>query len=159
MRIQWLFIPVWLIAIVANGQTKNVYDAINTRQLNDVAQKWERYWNTHNTDSLQTLFAPNIDFVTKSGTWFQGKAPTTNHHKKNHETIFKTSTWFTDSVAIKYVKPDVAIIHIGWGLSGDSHHDGSPSDPRHGISTWVLVRENKQWLLLAVQNGNIETPK
>ena len=60
---------------------------------------------------------------------------------------------------IKYVKADVAIIHIGWGLSGDSHHDGTASEPRHGMSTWVLAKRGGQWLLIAVQNVNIEPPK
>jgi hypothetical protein len=32
--------------------------------LNEVADKWERYWNIHNMDSLATLFATDIDFVT-----------------------------------------------------------------------------------------------
>ena len=60
---------------------------------------------------------------------------------------------------IKYVKRDLAIIHIGWGLSGDSHHDGTSSDPRHGMSTWILTKQNEQWLLLGVQNVNIEAPR
>jgi len=135
------------------------YDNKDMHALNEIADKWERYWNIHNIDSLATLFALDIDFVTKSGTWFKGKEATVNHHRKNHATIFKTSTWTTDSVAIKYVKPDLAVIHIGWGLSGDFYHDGKPSSPRHGISTWVLTKQNNDWLLLAVQNVNIESPR
>jgi uncharacterized protein (TIGR02246 family) len=110
-------------------------------------------------DSMATLFATDVDFVTKSGTWFKGKEGTVNHHKKNHATIFKTSTWTADSVAIKYVKPDLAIIHVGWGISGDTHHDGTPSDPRHGISTWILTKQDAHWLLLGVHNVNIESPR
>lgn len=81
------------------------------------------------------------------------------HHRKNHASIFKTSVWATDSVAIKYARPDLAIIHIGWGISGDAHHDGTLNDPRHGMSTWVLTKQKDQWLLLAVQNVNIEAPR
>jgi uncharacterized protein (TIGR02246 family) len=135
------------------------YDAADTRALNTVAEHWREYWNSHDMDKFAGLFADDVDFVTKSGTWFQGKQATMEHHRKNHSSIFKDSTWSTDQVVIKYVNPDVAIIHIGWGLSGDSHHDGTTSAPRHGMSTWVLTKRNGAWLLLAVQNVNIEPPQ
>jgi len=149
------------VAFSTNGycQPPTKYDAKEMRALNEVAEKWQRYWNTHDMDSFATLFATDVDFVTKSGTWFKGKEATMRHHRQNHASIFKTSIWATDTVAIKYVKPDLAIIHIGWGLSSDTHHDGTPSQPRHGISTWVVIKQTNQWLLLAVQNVNIETPR
>ena len=154
-----LFIAVCVASLSCYGQTVKQYDAKDVNALNEVAGKWQRYWNNHDMSSFATLFASEADFVTKSGTWFKGKQATMNHHRKNHSTIFKTSVWTTDSVIIKYVTPGVAIIHIGWGLSGDTHHDGTTSDPRHGISTWVLAKENNQWLLLAVHNVNIEAPR
>jgi len=141
------------------GQGVASFGAQDMQALHQVAEKWEQSWNRHDMEAFATLFADDVQFVTKSGTWFQGKQATMNHHKQNHATVFKNSTWTTDNVAIKYVKPDVALIHIGWGLSGDSHHDGTPSSPRHGISTWVVEKRQGQWLLLAVHNVNIETPR
>ena len=159
MRFSVLFIAVCIASLSCYCQTVKKYDTKDFYALKEVSEKWERYWNNHDMVSFGALFAIDVDFVTKSGTWFKGKDETINHHKKNHATIFKTSTWTTDSVIIKYVRPDLAIIHIGWGISGDTHHDGAPSDPRHGISTWVVTKQNNQWLLLAVQNANIETPR
>ena len=141
------------------GQGVASFGAQDTQALHQVAEKWQRSWNSHDMEAFATLFTDDVQFVTKSGTWFQGKQATMNHHKQNHATVFKDSTWTTDNVAIKYVRPDVALIHIGWGLSGDSHHDGTPSNPRHGISTWVVEKRKGQWLLLAVPNVNIETPR
>lgn len=159
MRYLILFILVVATSLNCYCQLPTKYGAKEIHALNEVAEKWQRYWNSHDMDSFSTLFAPDVDFVTKSGTWFKGKEETMNHHKKNHASIFKTSIWATDSLAIKYIKSDLAIIHIGWGLSGDTHHDGTPSEPRHGISTWVLTKQTNRWLLLAVQNVNIETPR
>jgi uncharacterized protein (TIGR02246 family) len=159
MRSLILFILILATSLSCYCQSPTKYDSKEEHALNEVADKWQRYWNSHNMDSFATLFATNVDFVTKSGTWFKGKEETMNHHKKNHASIFKNSIWATDSVVIKYVKPDLAIIHIGWGLSGDTHHDGTSSEPRHGMSTWVVIKQSNQWLLLAVQNVNIETPR
>jgi uncharacterized protein (TIGR02246 family) len=159
MRSLILSIFIYTASLSSYCQTPTKYDVKEAHALNEVAEKWQRYWNSHDMISFATLFATDVDFVTKSGTWFKGKEETMNHHKKNHTSIFKNSTWATDSVVIKYVKPDLAIIHIGWGLSNDTHHDGTISEPRHGISTWVVIKQSNQWLLLAVQNVNIETPR
>ena len=76
-------------------------------------------------------------------------------HKERHLVVFKNSTWKTDSVSIKYVKDDLAIMHIGWGITGDVDPDGKPRKPRHGVFTWVVTKQKNQWLLLAVHNVNI----
>jgi hypothetical protein len=36
-------------------QTITKYDIKDQQALNEVAGKWERYWNSHNADSLATL--------------------------------------------------------------------------------------------------------
>jgi hypothetical protein len=110
-------------------------------------------------DSMSALFAPDIDYITKSGIWFRGKEQAIWHNKNNQETIFKYSTLTIDSVHIKYVMTDLAIMHVGWGMSGDTHHDGKPSEPRHGLSTFILIKKKSQWLLLGVQNVNIVKPE
>jgi uncharacterized protein (TIGR02246 family) len=131
----------------------------DTRRLRHVAEEWQRCWNAHDMDAFSALFADDVDFVTKSGTWFRGKVATMKHHRQNHATIFKHSVWSTDSIDMRYIAPDIAIIHFGWGLSDDMHHDGTFSAPRHGISTWVLAKRRAQWQLIAVHNVNIEKPQ
>jgi uncharacterized protein (TIGR02246 family) len=137
----------------------NTFTPEDAQALRHVAEEWQRCWNSHDMDAFAALFADDVDFVTKSGTWFKGKAATMKHHRQNHATIFKYSVWSTDSVDMRYVAPDVAIIHFGWGLSDDTHHDGTYSAPRHGISTWVLAKRRAQWQLIAVHNVNIEKPQ
>lgn len=53
------------------------------------------------------------------------------------------------------VQPGLAIMHIGWGITGDFDPDGTPRKPRHGLFMWIATKQNGQWLLLAVHNTNI----
>jgi uncharacterized protein (TIGR02246 family) len=135
------------------------FTAEDMQALRHVAEEWQRCWNTHDMDAFAALFADDVDFVTKSGTWFRGKEATMAHHRQNHATIFRNSVWSTDGIDIRYVAPDIAIIHFGWAISDDTHHDGTPSAPRHGISTWVLAKRHAQWQLIAVHNVNVEKPQ
>jgi uncharacterized protein (TIGR02246 family) len=139
--------------------TKNYHDK-DMKALKGLAVKWGKYWNTHNMDSMGTLLTDDVDFVNVAGRWLKGRKETVTHHKERHEgVVFKESVWTTDSVTIKYVKPDLAIMHLKWGIKGDFDADGTPRPPRKGVFTWVVTKENNKWLLLAVHNVNVrETP-
>ena len=92
-------------------QATKTYNVIDQKKLNDLTVKWQHYWNIHNMDSMGTLLQENVDFVNVAGVWLKGKAATIIDHKQKHlGIIFKNSVWTTDSVAIKYVKPDLAVI-------------------------------------------------
>lgn len=153
---RYIFVLLFtFLTLKSISQTVNKFEKKDEKILSEMPVKWEHWWNIHNMDSMGTLLRDDIDFVTIAGTWLKGKREAVELHKKNHETIFKTSKWTTDSVALRFIKPDVAIIHIKWGISGDFDPDGTPRNPRHGIFTWIATKENNEWLLLAVHNVNV----
>jgi uncharacterized protein (TIGR02246 family) len=146
---------VFLISPNSFCQDNKTYKSKDQAALKDLERKWSRFWNTHDMDSMGTLLREDVDFVNVAGQWLKGKKETVAVHEERHLVVFKTSTWKTDSVSIKYVKDDLAIMHIGWGISGDVDPDGKAREPRHGVFTWVVIKQKNQWLLLAVHNVNI----
>ena len=154
MRTLYLLLICCMASFNCFSQNKT-YSRKDLNALNALAGKWQNYWNSHKMDSMGTLLRNDVDFVTVAGRWLKGKAEAIEHHKERHQIVFKKSAWQTDSVAIKYVKPNLAIMHIGWGMSGDVDPDGTPRKPRHGIFSWVVIKQNNQWLLLSVHNVNV----
>jgi uncharacterized protein (TIGR02246 family) len=153
------YCPILMLATLSCfSQDGKKYGSKDLAALNSLPAKFEHYWNTHNMDSMGTMLTEDVDFVNVAGMWLKGKAATVARHKEVQLTQFKSSAWTTDSVDIKYVKPDLAIMHIGWGMSGDFDPDGTPRKPRHRIFTWVVNKQDGQWLLLAVENVNIREP-
>lgn len=137
------------------SQANKSYGTQDAKSLQHLVTLWEKYWNNHRMDSMGTLLREDVDFVNVAGQWLKGKTEAVNVHKERHEVVFKNSVWITDSVHIKYVKPDIAILHIGWGITGDVDPDGKARQPRHGIFTWVATKERGKWLIIAVHNVNI----
>jgi|GEM_PF-2461575 len=159
MRFISLLIVLFTISLRSVSQEDKIYHASDLDALKSLPVKWEKYWNNHNIDSLGTMLKEDVDFVNLAGIWVKGKAATVKLLGQAHQTTFKSSIWTTDSTGIKYVKPDLAILHIGWGISGDVDPDGSSRKPRHGIFTWVAIKEKGQWQLLTIDNVSIrETP-
>ncbi len=155
MKFIYLFLFFVTLSTGSFGQVKKAYKKSDEIKLKDLTIKWQDYWNSHNMDLMGTLLQEDVDFVNVAGVWLKGKAATINDHKQKHlGIVFKNSIWTTDSVSIRYIKPDVAIIHLSWALSGDNDPDGTPRKPRHGIFTWVVTKTLDDWKILTAQNTN-----
>ena len=69
---------------------------------------------------------------------------------------FSESVWSTKAPQpFSSSKPDVALVHVDWGLKGDRDADGTPRPPRGGVFTWVVVKQGSGWLIRAAQNTNL----
>jgi uncharacterized protein (TIGR02246 family) len=156
MRFICSLVMLVVISIRSFSQEGMIYNKKDSGDLKLLPEKWEKYWNKHNMDSLSTMLTEDVDFVNLAGVWLKGKTASIQLLRLVHQTTFKSSIWITDSVKIRYVKPDLAILHIGWGLSGDVDPDGTNRIPKHGLFTWVVIKEKEQWKLLAIDNVNIK---
>jgi uncharacterized protein (TIGR02246 family) len=149
------FLIVFFVSSRTFCQEDKIYPVKDLDALRALPATWEKDWNNHNIDSLGNMFREDVDFVNLAGVWLKGKTASVKLLKMVHQSTFKNSVWTTDSVDVKYVKPDLAIVHIGWGLRGDVNVDGSTRKQKHGIFTWVVIREKGQWQLLTIDNVTI----
>jgi uncharacterized protein (TIGR02246 family) len=120
---------------------------------------WEKDWNTHDMNAMGMLVTQDADFVNVAGLHWKGRAQIVQEHAERHRTNLKLSHWTTHSVAIQMLTPDTALVHINWGMTGDTDFDGTPREPRDGIFSWVVVKQNSRWLIRAVQNTNVSPRK
>ncbi len=124
--------------------------------IKNIETNWQNAWNRHDMKALAALVAEDVDFITVSGTWLKNRKDFEEHHAKRHEMQFKESIWMTTDVKVKFLKRDIAIVHVSWGMSGDKNLDGTPRPPRRGIFTRVMTKQNGKWLINASQNTNIQ---
>jgi uncharacterized protein (TIGR02246 family) len=144
--IYFLFISS-LLSVNTFAQIRS-YSKTDLSALQELPEKWIKFWNIHNIDSLSTLLQKDVDVVTVPGTFLKGRVSFIKDHSARFSTIFRESVLTRDTVMIKYVKPDLAIIHFGWGISGDLDRQGNKQELRHGIGTWVAVKKTNTWKIL-----------
>ncbi len=136
---------------VANAKN----DTKDLEAIRQIETGWQDAWNRHDMKLLSGLVAEDVDFITVSGIWLKGKKAFEEHHAKLHAMQFKESVWTTTDVKVTFLKPDIALVHVSWGIKGDKDPDGTPRQPRHGIFTRVVTKRDSQWLIQASQNTNI----
>ena len=123
--------------------------------IKQIESRWQEAWNSHDMKALASLVAEDVDFITVAGTWLKGRKAFEEHHAARHAMQFKESVWETTDVQVKLLKPDIALVHVSWGIRGDKDPDGTPRQPRRGIFTQVMTKHGGRWLIQASQNTNI----
>ena len=139
--------PLWPAAAPDNAK--------DTEAIKRIESRWQEAWNTHDMKALASLVAEDVDFITVAGTWLKGRQAFEEHHAARHAMQFKESVWETTDVQVKSLGPDIALVHVSWGIKGDKDPDGTPRKPRRGIFTRVVTKEGGEWSIKASQNTNI----
>jgi uncharacterized protein (TIGR02246 family) len=112
-------------------------------------------WNRHDITSLTSLFADDAQFVNVLGMWWKGRDEIQRRLGGNHETIFRHSRLSPTGQDVYYLRPDVAIVHSTWMLTGQVDRDGKAVPDQEGIITLVVARGPEHWQINAFQNTDI----
>ncbi|MGH8212156.1 MAG: SgcJ/EcaC family oxidoreductase, partial [Rhodanobacteraceae bacterium] len=94
------------------------------------------------------------------GWWWKSRAEMQEKLARAFSSVFARSTLTFTDVQVKFLKPDVAVAHASWKMSGAQMPPGMPP-PEEGIQTLVLTRQGDgKWLIAEFQNtlGKPEHP-
>ena len=146
-----LLFVVLLVGMTAQALAQTADDEAAIRKL---ADQYETGWNTHDMSLLAAMRADDIDFVVVTGEHRKGREASMAKLGDQHRTQFRDSVWTNEKISVQFLRPDVALAHIEWAIKGDRNADDTPRPPRHGIFTWVVVKDGTVWKLRAAHNTN-----
>jgi uncharacterized protein (TIGR02246 family) len=116
-------------------------------------------WNAHDMHAFAALFSADAEFVNVVGMWWRGRAQIEAAHVATHRTMFKDSQLSGEVAAVKAVRPDVAVAHLRWTMTGALSPAGARIPPRHGVMVFVLAKDGGEaWTIRAAQNTDIVEP-
>jgi uncharacterized protein (TIGR02246 family) len=112
----------------------------------------EEGWNRHDLAAAFASFANDADFVNVVGQWWRGRHEIVDWLKTCHRDRFRDSRLEITGVSIRFLRFDVAVVHLTWRLEGDRGPDGKGLPLRRGIMTLTTSRQGEHWLFDAAQN-------
>jgi uncharacterized protein (TIGR02246 family) len=149
-----------VIALFAHGPfTTAAMSPTDDRAIQTLVQAWEKDWNAHDMTAMGKLITEDADFVNVAGLHWKGRQQIVQEHAERHRTNLKLSHWITHGVSIQPLSSTIALVHITWGMTGDTDFDGTPREPRDGIFSWIVEKHDNHWLIRAVQNTNVSPRK
>jgi uncharacterized protein (TIGR02246 family) len=141
-------IVLFLAAIsAAQAQTK-----LDEEAVHGLPQAFAAAFNKHDGHQLAQIMADDIDFVTVGATWLHGKSDFEKYHTRLLDGRFHGTKTDVLQVTVRFLRPDIAIVHWSWTVTGDKNPDGTSRKRRYGMMTMVAEKRAGSWLVVASQN-------
>lgn len=97
-------------------------------------------------------FTSDADFVNIYGMWRRGAAEIESGQGERMKTVLREAKITLLDLRIRFVRPDVAIVHQTHEMSGMLSPAGERIPPHRELSVRVLVKEHDKWLTTAFHN-------
>jgi uncharacterized protein (TIGR02246 family) len=158
MKQQFLRFVILGLVTALGGPTFSADQNQDETEIRKVMMALDDAWNHHDMKAFANQFAEDADQVNVAGWWWKGRPEIEKKLTAAHAFIFRESTHSDDEVYIKFLTPQIAVVHVLWSIVGDKHLDGTPcgtpAQPRKGIQTQVLQKQAGKWLIVAFHNTN-----
>jgi uncharacterized protein (TIGR02246 family) len=141
----------FLLATSSNAQAPSEADG---EAVGKLPQEFCGAWARHDGHALARIMAEDVDFVTVATTYLHGRADFETFHVRLLSGRFKDSTITLLKTTTRFLRPDMAVVHWSWKMEGDKNPDGTPVQPRFGMMTLVVEKQNGNWLVVVGQNTN-----
>jgi uncharacterized protein (TIGR02246 family) len=122
--------------------------------VHKLPQAFVAAFNKHDGHQLAQIMSEDVDFVTVGAWWLHSKSDFETYHTRLLSGRFHGMKMDLLQVAVRFLRPDIAIVHWSWTGTGDKNPDGSARERRYGMMTMVAEKRSGKWLVVASQNDN-----
>jgi uncharacterized protein (TIGR02246 family) len=112
-------------------------------------------WNAKSGAEFAKPFAEDADYVIINGMKIKGREAIDKGHQQIFDTIYKISTLTVSVEQIRFLRPDVAVVHVRSALSVTRENS---TQTGNGRITMVMTKNKDRWEIAAFQNTSIQPP-
>jgi len=120
--------------------------------LRQIVQQVQDGWNAHDGKAFAAPFASDADYVVVTGARAKGREEIERGHTAIFSTFYKDSHNVATVKSIRFLRPDVAVVHVEWNLEVRPGGEKYPA-----MNTMVLTKEGGKWSIAVFQNTPIQT--
>jgi uncharacterized protein (TIGR02246 family) len=146
---QLVLASCFVFSFMARAQSKA--DDLAVRKI---PQAFADAWANHDGKQLAAIMAADVDFVDVAGDWLRGRRDFELYHSRLLSTRFRDSTLTPLRISVRYLRPDLAVLHWSWKVEGDRNFDQTLRKPRFGLFTMIVAKKGGEWLVEVAQNTN-----
>ena len=143
-------LPVHGVAAGADATPDSAADEAAVRKI---VQQVQDAWNAHDAKAFAAPFASNADYVVVNGMKIEGREAIEKGHVGIFATIYKDSRNVGTVRSVRFLRPDVAVVHVEWNLEFQA---GGQPQKAQAMNTMVMTREGGQWSIAVFQNTPIQ---
>lgn len=144
-----------LISVFGQGNTsRNAPNAADESAIRALAQKCIEAWNKGSGEAFAAQFAEDSDFVVGNGMHLKGRKQNASNHQQIFDTFFKGTRLWLQVKSVRFLRPDVALMHTLGRVLKPGESDASPEPET--IQTWMVSKHGNEWVVDAFHNTFIQ---
>ena len=122
--------------------------------IRENVKQMESGWNTKSGALFAKPFAEDADYVVINGNHIQGRQTIETAHQRIFDTVFKNTTLSLNVKQIRFLRPDVAVVHVSGQRTGPSQELNQGA-----IISMTMVRDKQHWSIASFQNTAVAPPQ
>jgi uncharacterized protein (TIGR02246 family) len=125
--------------------------------IRDIENRFNAAWDAHDPDAMASSLSDDAQFITVNGAWTTTRAGFRDLMQRLHGATgpFRASTRKTPDMQVRFLAPDIAIMHSRFWIDGEVLHDEHSQASRESVGTRVLRKTDGQWRIVATQNTDV----
>ena len=147
-----IFVVITAAATSANAQKIADKSADEGAIRAQIAQMMNG-WNAKSGAEFAKPFAEDADYVVVNGMQIKGRAAIADGHQRIFDTIYQNSTISYAAERIRFLRPDVAIVHVFGTLKVVN---GETTQTGNARMTLVMTKTGDKWEIAAFQNTSVQ---
>ncbi|MDQ3667988.1 MAG: SgcJ/EcaC family oxidoreductase [Acidobacteriota bacterium] len=148
-----LVVVLMLVSVQVSGAQTSNHSNTDEAAIRQVVKQVEDGWNAHDAKAFAAPFAADADYVVVNGMRATGREAIEKGHTAIFRTIYKDSLNVATVKSIRFLRPDVGVVHVEWNLAFSV---AGETRKGHAMNTMVMTKEGGKWSIAAFQNTPIQ---
>lgn len=148
-----LFFAV-IIAVTGASAQKTADKTADETVIRERVGQLMKGWNAKSGAEFAKPFAEDADYVVINGMQIKGRVVIAKAHQNIFETIYKNSNLSLSAETIRFLRPDVAVVHVAGSMKiveGETERISS-----RARMTLVMTKTDGRWEIVAFQNTEVQ---
>lgn len=140
-------------SVAAQASVRPDSSAADDAAIRESVRQLEAGWNSKSGALFARPFAEDADYVVINGMHIRGRAAIDEGHQQIFDTHMKGTTLGLNVKQTRYVRADVAVVHVGARLK--LPQAGGSAKEADAAITLVMSKEKGNWQIVAFQNTQV----
>jgi uncharacterized protein (TIGR02246 family) len=125
--------------------------------IREIEDRFNAAWNRHDPEGMAESLADDAQFITVNGAWTTTRNGFRDLMVRLHGASgpFRSSTRKTPEMQVRFLAPDIAILHSRFWIDGEVLHDEHSQASRESVGMRVVHRIDGRWRVVATQNTDV----
>ena len=114
-------------------------------------------WDAHDPERIAESLVDDAQFITVNGAWTTSRAGFRDLMQRLHGANgpYRSSTRRTPEMQVRFLSPDIAILHSRFWIDGEVLHDELSRASRESVGLRVVHKIDGRWRIVATQNTDV----